>query len=147
MQRKPSIIVEEHDPQLGMLFVEVLAEAGYAVQLWPEGAGAYDFIRQQQPDLVILDVWVRRRGGGWWVLHALQQEPLTREIPVIVCTAERASPPVDGPYATGWPGATLSMPFELDALLRLVAEGLSPIAKRADQRRTGAEHLALAGAG
>ena len=57
MDRKPDIVVVEHDPYLGMLLLEVLTEQGYAVHLWTERRGAVELIRQTRPDLVILDLW------------------------------------------------------------------------------------------
>src|SRR5918997_7093446 len=62
MNRKRSITVVEHDPMLGMLLQEVLSDEGYVTELWIECEGALECIRRTQPDLVILDLWLRRRG-------------------------------------------------------------------------------------
>lgn len=125
MRRKPLITVVEHDPLLGMLIVEVLAEEQYATTLWTECAGADELIRHTQPDLVILDLWLRRRGDGWKIFDQLQRHPATRHMPVIVCTDDTLllQPDPDQPSRRPW--AVLEKPFDLDVLLHLVADLLT----------------------
>ena len=62
MCEKPVITIVEHDPMLGMLLLEVLTDEGYATELWAERAGAFEYIRRTQPDLVVLDLWLHQRG-------------------------------------------------------------------------------------
>ena len=123
MDRKPGIVVVEHDPYLGMLLLEVLTEQGYAVHLWTERQGAVELIRQMRPDLVILDLWLRRRGDGWQVYEALQADPATAQIPVVLCSEDTLLGGMDGTR----PGTTtmIEKPFDLDDLLEVVATVLA----------------------
>ena len=54
--RDTRIVVVEDDATLQELLDAVLTAAGYVVLPWLQGAGAYEFIRLVQPDLVILDL-------------------------------------------------------------------------------------------
>ena len=133
MNRNPSITVVEHDPMLSMLLLEILAEEGYATDLWTEPTGASEFIRRTQPDLVILDLWLRRRGDGWQVVDQLQRDPATRQIPIILCTDDTLLLQLEGAQRVERAAAVLEKPFELDRLLALVSEGLTVEAKKVEQ--------------
>jgi CheY-like chemotaxis protein len=143
MNTKPLITVVEHDPMLGMLLLEVLTEEGYAVELWTERAAACEAIRRTQPDLVILALWLRQRGDGWQVLDALQRDPATSQIPVIVCTDDTLLLQADAAHVAGRPAAALEKPFDLDVLLDAVAEVVSVGVQHAERAESYAERLAL----
>ncbi len=83
------IVVVEDDTAFQDLLDTVLAAAGYTVLRWTQGAGADAFIRDVQPDLVILDLWLEHPQAGSMVLGLLMVDPATRSIPVIICSAYR----------------------------------------------------------
>ena len=116
MNRKLSITVVEHEPLLSMLLLEVLSDEGYATELWTECAGALECIRRTQPDLVILDLWLRRRGDGWQVVDHLQRDPATRQVPIILCTDDTLLLQMEGAQLIERAAAVLEKPFELDRL-------------------------------
>jgi DNA-binding response OmpR family regulator len=144
MTNKPSIIIVEHDPMLGIVFHEVLTLEGYAAELWTEAAGAVEHIRQIQPDLVILDLWLQRRGDGWQIFDDLQHDPFTQAIPVILCSTDTLTLQWNGLRA-GQPAAILEKPFDLEVLLAIVADLLS--AQAPDHAGVGTTRLAHAGSG
>lgn len=122
MTKQPSITVVEHDSMLGMLFLEVLAQAGYAAELWAERAGAVEFIRQTRPGVIILDLWLRHRDEGWQVFADLQRNPSTRPIPIILCTDDTVSLQQHYGQAAGRAAAILEKPFDIEMLLAVVAD-------------------------
>jgi CheY-like chemotaxis protein len=144
MTNTPLITVVEHDPMLGMLFHEVLMLEGYAAELWTESAGAVEHIRQRQPDLVILDLWLHQRGDGWQIFDDLQRDPFTRAIPVILCTTDTVPPQWNGP-PTAQPAALLEKPFDLEVLLAVVADLLK--AHAPELVGAGTERPTCAGSG
>ncbi len=83
------IVAVEDDAAIQEMLDLALSAEGYSVQHWAQGAGAYAFIRAQQPDLVILDLWLEHAQAGSMVLGLLMVDPATRSIPVLICSAYR----------------------------------------------------------
>ena len=83
------IVVVEDDAAFQDLLDTVLTAEGYTVLRWTQGAGADTFIRDVQPDLVILDLWLEHPDAGSMVLGLLMVDPATRFIPVLICSAYR----------------------------------------------------------
>lgn len=69
-----------------------LEEEGFAVTEAYDGVEALQRVKEQTPDLIILDVMMPRL-NGWDTLEALQSEEATAQIPVLMLTA------LDGPAA------------------------------------------------
>jgi CheY-like chemotaxis protein len=80
------IFVANDDQAYVDLISELLAEAGYPKTVWHVGQGAFHRIRDEQPDLVLLDINLINPGRGWSTLDALRLHPKTRDIPVILCS-------------------------------------------------------------
>jgi len=83
---RPLIAVIDDDPEILQMLHRALTFAGYRTVLWQRGKDAHRMIRQAQPALVILDLWLEARDSGEIVLDLLQLDPRTRSIPVIVCS-------------------------------------------------------------
>jgi DNA-binding response OmpR family regulator len=79
----------EDDAEIQELLDTMLTAEGYTVVRWTQGAGADAFIRDIQPDLVILDLWLEHPQAGSMVLGLLMVDPATRYIPVLICSAYR----------------------------------------------------------
>src|SRR5438552_15182623 len=61
-------------------------EEHYEVLICKEWDNAYQFVRDQQPDLIIQDIRIGGEERGWTILNLLTLDPLTRPIPTIVCS-------------------------------------------------------------
>ena len=61
---------------------------GYRPIIWSEGHDAFEMIVQEQPDLVILDLWLEHPKAGEMVLGLMRVDPMTKHLPVIVCTTD-----------------------------------------------------------
>ena len=87
-EARPRIALVNDDTTYLQLMQDVLAgEEGYEVLLCKEGDTAYVFVKEQRPDLVILDIRMGGEETGWKILELLTLDPETRPIPVIVCSA------------------------------------------------------------
>ena len=125
-ERRPRIAVINDDTAFLNLMEELLEkEEGYDVGVCREADDAYRFVKDQRPDLVILDIRVGHEENGWQILELLTLDPVTRPIPVIVCSAALHSLAEHQPLLEQYGCEVLEKPFDLDALLAKVLAALS----------------------
>ena len=111
------IVVVEDDPALLGLLIELLRGEGYEVAACAEGGtAALGVIRQQRPDLVLLDYYVGGEKDGRDVLEGMLTDAEARTVPVIVSTG--AAEELRGEPLLRREGVRLlAKPYDLDALL------------------------------
>jgi two-component system, sensor histidine kinase and response regulator len=124
----PTIAVVNDDTAFLNLMYELLTDEGYDCWLHTVGSTAYERIREDMPDLVILDIRMDNEESGWQVLDMLRLDPKTHEVPVIVCSADTLQlrgkeQRLEDKHATA-----LEKPFDLPELLAKVRRfvGSSP---------------------
>ncbi len=110
----------EDDAILQELLATVLTDAGYTVVPWTQGAGAYEFIRLVQPDLVILDLWLEHAQAGSMVLGLLMVDPTLHHLPVIVCSAYRQLLDAQEAHLRTQGYVMLAKPYRMEELLAAV---------------------------
>ncbi|MDQ3811445.1 MAG: response regulator [Chloroflexota bacterium] len=120
-QTRPSIAVINDDTAFLELMRDLLeAEEGYAVSICKEWDNAYQFVKDNRPDLVILDIRIGGEEHGWTILNLLTLDPSTRPIPLIVCSAAIQSLHEHQPLLEKFGITALAKPFDLDELLSTV---------------------------
>jgi CheY-like chemotaxis protein len=120
------ILVINDDTSFLTLMSELLSEVEeYDVQVHREGSKAYQFVKDQQPDLVILDIRIEGQDVGWAILECLTLDPKTRRIPLIVCSAAIRELDAHRDLLDQYGIEILAKPFDLDTLLDKVADGLA----------------------
>jgi CheY-like chemotaxis protein len=119
------IVVINDDTPFLQLMHDLLTDEGYAVQLCREWSDAHQFVRQVQPDLVILDIVMGGEERGWNVLNLLTLDPATRPIAVLVCSAAVESLEDHRDLLAAYGIRALAKPFDLDALLGAVQQTLA----------------------
>ena len=117
------IAVIDDDAVFVELMHDLLANGeGYEVVSNSQWIQSYEFIKDAQPDLVILDLMMGREQAGWAVLQLLQEDPSTAHIPVILCSAAE---PALRQHARRTSGRTtvesIAKPFDVDNLLGVIA--------------------------
>jgi CheY-like chemotaxis protein len=124
--RDRPLIAIINDDRLFLELMETLLEEleDYEVVVRREWDQAYPFVKETQPDLVILDIVIGREERGWTILELLTLDPQTRPIPVIVCTAALRSLQDHEPLLRSYGVYSLPKPFDLEALLALVQTAL-----------------------
>jgi two-component system cell cycle response regulator DivK len=85
---KRRIAVADDDSTIRALVEAAVGNAGFECRVATDGAAALEMIRGWQPDMAVLDVNMPNR-SGFEVLSALRNDPLTREIRVILLTARQ----------------------------------------------------------
>src|SRR5215213_11987808 len=108
------IFVANDDQAFVDLIAELLVDAGYSKAVWHVGKGAFHRIRDEQPDLVLLDINLVNPARGWSTLDALRLHPKTRHIPVVVCSTDMHMINEKAEMLRALNCQTLEKPFELE---------------------------------
>lgn len=113
------ILLAEDTDALSTLMIQLLGDAGYEVALARDGEECLAQIAAFHPHLVILDLMMPRLHGVE-VLRRLREEPGTRDLGVIVCTARAFKTDFDAAAELG-AYAFLRKPHGNAQLLEVVA--------------------------
>jgi len=89
-----------------------------------QGRVGMDLARKHAPDLILLDLHLPDL-PGWQVLAQLKADHLTREIPVVVISADATSPQVKRLLSAG-ARAYLTKPIDIAEFFRVIDEVLTP---------------------
>lgn len=81
--KKIKIVLAEDDKFISLAYKDGLTRAGFEVVHAADGAQAAEKIRQEKPDIVLLDIIMPEK-NGFEVLEEVKKNPETKDIPVIV---------------------------------------------------------------
>ena len=81
------ILCIEDEPEMIDLIRLILSSRGFEVRGANGGKEGLEIIRNEHPDLVLLDLMMPEI-DGWEVYQQMKADPTTRNIPVIVVTAK-----------------------------------------------------------
>ena len=86
MDKKRILVVDDEQDLLD--FVKLRLEANnYSVFTALDGEEAFEVFKKENPDLVVLDI-IMPKVNGFKVCQALKNDPLTKNIPIIMLTAK-----------------------------------------------------------
>ncbi|HEU5060470.1 MAG TPA: response regulator [Kofleriaceae bacterium] len=119
MNRRVLIVDDEFG--LAEVVAEMLSERGFETTLAINGQLALDLIREQVPDLVLLDCMMPILDGTG-VVRALRADPKTAAVPIILMTA---LPHVVPPDVQATTCALLSKPFSPGELFAAIERCLA----------------------
>jgi CheY-like chemotaxis protein len=106
------------------MMAAVLRERGWDVQVYREGDAAFEQIRRDPPNLIILDIRMESPETGWTVLELLTLDPVTAPVPVIVCSAALIDLRAHEGLLNKFGIAVLPKPFDIATLYLQVEEAL-----------------------
>jgi len=86
-ENQPHILIVDDLPRNLQLLALLLDKAGYRVSMAMDGARALDMVREEPPDLVLLDVMMSGM-DGLETCRRLKADPASEGIPVIFLTAK-----------------------------------------------------------
>lgn len=78
-----TILVVEDEPSLATVLCEYLAQAGFQTHIIDNGMEVIDWVKQHQPDLLILDLMLPQRDG----LDIYRELRTFSQVPVVMATA------------------------------------------------------------
>ncbi|RMG73952.1 MAG: response regulator [Nitrospirae bacterium] len=81
------VMVIDDEPFILMMIEDKLKRAGLQVVTLRESKGAIERIRQERPDLIILD-WMMPEISGIEICRTLKNDPELSDIPVFMLTAK-----------------------------------------------------------
>ena len=85
MQEKKKILIVDDEPNVRRLVTNILTKE-YTVLTAGDGEEAISIARDQQPDLILMDIMMPEM-DGYSACHAIKHDVLTCDIPVIIVTA------------------------------------------------------------
>ncbi|HEX4714691.1 MAG TPA: response regulator, partial [Ktedonobacteraceae bacterium] len=81
------IVVIDDDLALQEFYRLLLENEGYTVTVFPYLTQNISSISALHPGLIILDLFIDGKQGGWPVLQSLKSAPQTAAVPVLLATA------------------------------------------------------------
>lgn len=115
-----NVILAEDDPDIQLVARLALKRAGFIVKVVGNGQEALDAIREQPPDVVLLD-WMMPELDGPETCRQLKADPITAGIPIIFLTAKSQEAEIQRGLSLGAAGY-VTKPFDALALGRQVRE-------------------------
>jgi two-component system alkaline phosphatase synthesis response regulator PhoP len=125
MSEKKLILVVDDDPDLVEAVSMKLDAKGYRIEKAYDGVEAMEKIKEEKPDVVILDVMMPRK-NGWEVCEEIKNNDDLKEIAVVLLTAVADS--VKTTSYTHHGGKTtladdyVPKPIDLDELMEIVGD-------------------------
>jgi CheY-like chemotaxis protein len=120
----PIIAVINDDTVFLTLMGELLADEGYRTTVMRSTDDAYQRVRAEKPDLVVLDIRIGHEERGWAVLELLRLDPLTAAIPVIICSTDGRLLADKADKLMALRCVPLEKPFNVSDLLNLVRNAI-----------------------
>jgi DNA-binding response OmpR family regulator len=124
----PRILIVDDDPVIVRLLQINFRLEGYEVDTASRGEEALERVRENRPDVVVLDVMMPGI-DGWEVCRQLKENPAVRHVPVIFLSARAQDEDRQRGYALGV-DEYVTKPFDPAHLVEIVRRSL---AKRSPQ--------------
>ena len=120
------LIVDDSD-EIIAYFTEVLEEHGYEYSVAQDGKTAIESMRENRPDLVLLDVMMPRKSGVA-VFNKMKKDPELAGVPVVIITGASKATGVEMTTGEENPKQTYQddMAREFGVQLREQLQSLSP---------------------
>ena len=85
MDKQPYIMITDDDPDILENLTTILGTRPYRLATARDGKQCLALIKQERPDLLILDMLMPRM-DGWGVIRELRGDPLYANLPIMVLT-------------------------------------------------------------
>ena len=114
------ILVVEDNPFNRELVVDLLQAAGYTVLQAEDGVGLPERVKQERPDLILLDLHLPGVDGITLARH-LKADPETRGIPLLALTADARQEKQARALEAGFEGY-LTKPLDTNGLVQTIGQ-------------------------
>ena len=120
MPDKKKILLVEDEPEFRLGVRTRLEANGYEVIEAEDGAKGLELARNEEPDLIILDLMLPKM-DGYKVARLLKFDEKRRQIPIVMLTARSQQQDKDTGLAVG-ADAYMTKPFKSEELLETMAK-------------------------
>lgn len=127
-----TILIVDDEPILRQLFQKVLEHEGHVVLTAANGRDALCVMREQVPDLIMLDMMMPTMDGTTF-LRLMRRHPEWARIPVVIMSAVATEAHVRNVGALGVKDYLLKGGFSLPALRARIRKYLEPIPAASDE--------------
>ncbi len=111
---KKKILIVDDEKDIRSLIEKILGEGAYDIFQAKDGQDMFDFLKDNKPDLILLDVMMPGI-NGYDICHMLKRNPETSTIPVVMLTVLSGPQDASKGMAMG-ASAYLTKPFDPDDL-------------------------------
>jgi CheY-like chemotaxis protein len=115
--RKRITIINDDEIYMALM-KDLLEDEGYRATTWDRKDNAYYVIKRERPDLIIIDIRLQSPDEGWKILEQVRLDPMTTNIPAIVCSADTQFLRWKKRQLRAMNCRALEKPFRLEDLLR-----------------------------
>ena len=81
------ILIVDDSPTERYFLTDILIKRGFSVSTAVNGEEALQKIQADKPELILMDV-VMPGQNGYQVTRAITRDPLTQDVPIIICTSK-----------------------------------------------------------
>lgn len=134
------IAVINDDPDFINLMCMVLQDEGYETVTSHKGADTMNLVREESPDVILMDIVMERWDTGFNTISMLRLRPDTASIPIVICTA-RAPQEIDAMIERTNLArlSVLYKPFDLEQLSEAIGAALHSRIREVDSEAHLAE--------
>ena len=121
---RPLVAVVNDEVAFVRVLDALLRDEGYDTLLLQAGEIGYESIKQQLPDLVILDINASQPDASWKTVDLLVVDPATTTIPLLICAVADQTLRDRQPKLQALGHVLIEKPFALDELVTHLRTGL-----------------------
>lgn len=126
MTKPSTIVIIEDEPQLQQKLSAAFREAGFTVDNAYDGERGVALVVDKKPGVVLLDL-VLPRMDGFSVLRELKEDPITKDIPVIVLSIIEAPDTAEYALQLGASAYLAKQDYEPKSVVRKVESVLESL--------------------
>jgi PAS domain S-box-containing protein len=118
------LYIEDNFSNVTLVDQMLLERPAFELMTAMQGRVGLELARQHSPDLILLDLHLPDM-PGWQVLAQLKADQLTREIPVVIISADATSPQIKRLLSAG-ARAYLTKPLDIAEFFHVIEDALTP---------------------
>ena len=120
MKAKAKVLVVDDEPNILMSLEFLMRKSGHEVFIARDGAEALQLVRQERPNVLVLDIMMPEV-DGYEVCQTIKKDPELAKISVIFLSAKSKESDIERGYAAG-ADLYLTKPFSTKALVQHIHE-------------------------